>query len=66
MISDIDEAYYWQQKREAINHLIRELQAKPAKYMMGYQISPGGILNAYREGDITFDDACKLLEVKEQ
>jgi hypothetical protein len=36
------------------------LQKKPKK--IGYQSSPGDILNAYREGDITFEEAVKELE----
>ena len=54
----------WEQKREEINRLLRELQLKPIEAKRGYQLSVGGILNAYREGDISFEDACNLLEVK--
>lgn len=56
----------WGQKREELNKLHKELQQKPMEAMMGYSLSAGGILNAYREGDISFEDACNLLEMKSQ
>ena len=42
--------------------LISRLQNKPTEMKMGYSLSPGGILNAYREGDLTFKQAVKALE----
>jgi hypothetical protein len=56
----------WEQKRQDLNKLHRELQNKPEEAKMGYQLSVGGILNAYREGDISFEDAYNLLEVKKE
>lgn len=47
-----------------INDLHQKLQDKPEKDKLGYQISVGGILNAYREGDLSFDATCNLLKIK--
>ena len=46
--------------RTMFNRLHRLMLEQPFK--MGYQISPGGILNAYREGDVSFEDAAAHLE----
>lgn len=36
---------------------IRSLKEAHPDLQIGYQLSPGGILNAYREGDIDFETA---------
>jgi hypothetical protein len=53
---------YWGGLTEALNFLHSELQRKPRHIRSPYQLSPGGILNAYREGDISFKRAVKDLE----
>ena len=50
----------WEQMEKEVAALIARLRRKPQK--LGYQCSPGGILNAYREGDITINKAVKELE----
>lgn len=47
---------------KAANNIRQALNSKPLNQKIGYQISPGGILNAYREGDINFKEACKRIE----
>jgi hypothetical protein len=44
-----------------LNHLHKSLAAKPKELRMGYGLHPRGILNAYREGDLSFDEACDIL-----
>ena len=56
----------WNSKRKELNILHRDLQNKPEREKLGYQLSLGGILNAYRWGDISFGEACELLQVKEK
>jgi len=46
----------------AVNELHGVLQEKPDDKKLPFQRSPGGILNAYREGDLSFDDAVMHLE----
>lgn len=53
---------YWDEKREQVNALILELQQKPDREKIGYPLVAGGILNAYREGDVTYDVAVSQLE----
>lgn len=53
----------WDEKVEELNKLHRELQEKPQGERKGFILSVGGILNAYREGDLSFKDACNLLKV---
>lgn len=50
----------WEQMTKEVYALIARLRRKPLK--LGYQCFPGGILNAYREGDLTFKGAVKALE----
>lgn len=50
----------WEQMTKEVAALIARLRRKPNK--LGYQCHPGSILNAYREGDITFNKAVKELE----
>lgn len=45
--------------REALNHL-RSL-IHQSDHTIGYRMSPGGIMNAYREGDIGFEEAIARL-----
>lgn len=52
----------WRQKAEKLNELHRELQGKPDAFKLGYIEDPGGILNAYREGDISFEDAVEAID----
>jgi len=43
------------------NRNIKLLSDKPKEFKIGYQFSYGGILNAYREGDLTFDESIEEL-----
>jgi len=52
----------WEDKRQKLNELFKELQQKPDSEKMGYSLSPGGILNAYREADISFEEAKDALQ----
>ena len=49
----------WEQMENEVAAIIKRLRSKPNK--RGFQASPGGILNAYREGDITFEGAIEHL-----
>lgn len=53
---------YWNLMRNEINNLHKKLLQKPASERMGYPLVAGGILNAYREGDVSFDDAIEQLK----
>src|SRR3990172_12746691 len=56
---------YWDKRVEQINDLRKLLDEKPEEYKIGWSVSYGGILNAYREGDLSFEEAKqKLAEVK--
>jgi hypothetical protein len=44
-----------------LNALRKRLDEKPRELRAGYAFHPGGILNAYREGDLGFDEACGIL-----
>ncbi len=52
----------WEQMRNQLNELHKKLQQKPDSEKMGYAVCPGGILNAYRECDITFQQAVRAIE----
>ena len=52
----------WQGIVKIVNTLVPKLRRKPRSLKIGYSASPGGILNAYREGDLTFKQAVKELE----
>jgi hypothetical protein len=52
----------WQQMIQEVNALNRRLQKKPRELKLGYQCSSGGILNAYREGNLTFRGAVAALK----
>lgn len=53
---------YWDSKREQVNKLVEELQGKPNEFMLGHFEYPESILNAYREGDVSFGDAVQELQ----
>ena len=53
---------YWDGIVNSVNILMVILKRKPKQFKSGYQGSPEGILNAYREGDVTFDQAVKEIE----
>jgi len=52
----------WEEKVEQLNKLHTELQQKPDSEKKGYSLHPGGILNAFREGDLSFREA--ILELQ--
>jgi hypothetical protein len=52
----------WNLIIEEVNSLMRILKRKPKNITIGHWISPGSILNSYREGDLTFNQAVKALE----
>ena len=52
----------WAALVHLVNRTIQQLQRKPVELRGGYYLEPGSILNAYREGDLTFDAAKKALE----
>ncbi|MDD5217889.1 MAG: hypothetical protein PHS88_07275 [Candidatus Omnitrophica bacterium] len=52
----------WKALTVALNELHSLLQQKPRREKCGFQGSPGGILNAYREGDVTFEQAVRHLK----
>ena len=54
--------YYYATLRANLNAIHNEIQNAPNEFKMGFQVSPGGILNAYREGDIDFKTAIKYLK----
>ena len=51
----------WKQMRNQLNELHEKLSQKPENEKMGFAFCPGGVLNAYREGDITFERAVEVL-----
>ena len=57
-MSDID----YQSFVNAANSIRKVLDFKPDDQKIGYQVSPGGIINAYREGDLNFIEATKEIE----
>lgn len=61
-LNEVLEKQYWDGLKDALNFLHSKLQRKPRHIRSGYQLSPSGILNAYREGDISFKRAVKDLE----
>ena len=52
----------WPALTEQMNVLHAKLQKKPRKIRLGHICNPGGILNAYREGDLSFDQAVKAMK----
>ena len=61
-LEESEERQYWGGLTDALNFLHSKLQRKPRRIRSPYQLSPSGILNAYREGDISFKRALKDLE----
>jgi hypothetical protein len=59
---EVTVANEWEEKRSLINELHRQLQEKPDSEKQGYSLHPGGILNAYREADISFQEALDALQ----
>jgi len=53
---------YWDTLVDKLNEIHAKLKTKPDKYKVGYSLSFGGILNAYREGDLNFEEAIKELK----
>lgn len=47
----------WARLVEKANRIRKNLDAKPKEIRLGTSLSPGSILNAYREGDMSFDEA---------
>jgi hypothetical protein len=52
----------WIKLAELANALHEALELKPAILKAGHFIEPGSILNAYREGDATFEEALNDLD----
>jgi|GEM_PF-5288056 len=48
---------------EAANAISGILKRKPKVLRKGFGLHPGGILNAFREGDVSFRQAVKQLHV---
>lgn len=53
----ISERTDWDRMINEVDALRRRLREKPQELRIGYSITPGGILNAYCEGDILFEQA---------
>lgn len=58
-IAEISKRTDWEQMTREVNALIKRLRRKPVKNAI--QLSPQGILNAYREGDLAFTRAVREL-----
>lgn len=52
----------WSELISQLNALRKRLDAKPRELRVGYALHPGSLLNAYREGDLSFDEACDVLD----
>ncbi|HRH25636.1 MAG TPA: hypothetical protein PLD99_01620 [Parcubacteria group bacterium] len=61
-VRQIQESAFWSGLTEAVNTLHNTLQRKPKRLRIVFTDNPGSILNAYREGDLTFKQAVKQLE----
>ncbi len=55
-------ALFWSTLTEYVNSYHKMLQKKPRLFRRAFRSDPGSILNAYREGDLTFKQAVKELE----
>ena len=65
----MDDAYskeYYARLRSKLNRIHKELQEMPDEYKVEIKPHVGSILNGYREGDISFSEACSLLELREE
>lgn len=52
----------WKRIVAVVNANHELLKRKPRRLKIGFQMTPAGILNAYREGDLTFKQAVHHLE----
>lgn len=52
----------WNVLVAALNELHSIVERKPKHLRLGFRFSPAGILNAYREGDLTFNQSVQQLE----
>jgi hypothetical protein len=52
----------WEDLRRQVNRLHGKLQRQPKCFKFGFHLSPGGVLNAYCEGDLSFADAVSYLQ----
>lgn len=64
-IEEKDKAFY-DKLRDDLNQNFLLLKNKPDEFKAHYSFNVGSILNAYREGDISFDRANELLDLKEE
>jgi hypothetical protein len=53
----------WKLIVECANNIRSVLNKKPNELKIGYSLSAGGILNAYREGDLSFKEASDKIEL---
>lgn len=58
----VKETMHWEGVVDAVNTLHKKLQKKPRDARKLISVNPGSILNAYREGDVSFKRAVQLLE----
>ena len=56
-----DENQFWEKCVDLANATREMLEDKPDRLKIGFSRSPNGILNAYREGDLNFEEAVKAL-----
>jgi hypothetical protein len=52
----------WTSVVATANAINEKLKRKPRSLTIGYTDCPNGILNAYREGDLTFKQAVKAIQ----
>jgi len=62
MPTETSKATKWDGVIAMVDAGLQILKRKPRRLKIGYQCSPGGILNAYREGDLTFKQAVQALK----
>ncbi len=58
-----DSRAFWEQVVSAANVIRKLLNGKPPDLRIQYRLEPGSILNAYREGDLSFDQAVNALKI---
>jgi hypothetical protein len=61
-VAVIRERLSWDEMIERVNHLNKKLQRKPKELKAAHSWDPGSILNAYREGNLTFKQAVRELK----
>ena len=59
MAVDVSKRTDWEEMAKQIRVLVKRLNQKPKKN--GFVCAPGGILNAYREGDLSHNQAVREL-----